>query len=56
MAQLRWALTQAEANRELAKVTWDRDRPLVDKGWVTAQQGTIDEQTLKVQEAAVSVA
>lgn len=56
LAQLRWALTQAEANRELAKVTWDRDRPLVDKGWVTAQQGTIDEQTLKAQEAAVSVA
>lgn len=56
LAQLTWALTQAEANRELAKVTWDRDRPLVDKGWVTAQQGTIDEQTLKAQEAAVSVA
>lgn len=56
LAQLRWALTQADANRELAKVTWDRDRPLVDKGWVTAQQGTIDEQTLKAQEAAVSVA
>lgn len=56
LTQLRWALTQAEANRELAKVTWDRDRPLVDKGWVTAQQGTIDEQTLKAQEAAVSVA
>ena len=50
------ALQQAEANRELAKVTWDRDKPLVQKGWVTAQQGTIDEQTLKAQEAAVSVA
>jgi RND family efflux transporter MFP subunit len=49
-------LTQAEANRELAKVTWGRDQPLVEKGWVTAQQGTIDEQTLKAQEAAVSVA
>ncbi len=56
LGQLRWALQQAQANRELAKVTWDRDRPLVDKGWVTAQQGTIDEQTLKAQEAAVSVA
>src|SRR5215472_12088512 len=56
LGQLRWALQQAEANRELAKVTWDRDRPLVDKGWVTAQQGTIDQQTLKAQEAAVSVA
>jgi RND family efflux transporter MFP subunit len=54
--QLKSGLQQAEANRELAKVTWDRDRPLVQKGWVTAQQGTIDEQTLKAQEAAVSVA
>src|SRR3984885_7086734 len=56
LSQLKWALQQAEANRELAKVTWDRDKPLVQKGWVTAQQGTIDEQTLKAQEAAVSVA
>ena len=56
LGQLKSALLQAEANRELAKVTWDRDRPLVQKGWVTAQQGTIDEQTLKAQEAAVSVA
>lgn len=56
LAQLNWALQQAQANRELAKVTWDRDRPLVQKGWATAQQGTTDEQTLKAQEAAVSVA
>jgi RND family efflux transporter MFP subunit len=56
LGQLQAALQQADANRKLAQVTWDRDRPLVDKGWVTAQQGTIDEQTLKAQEAAVSVA
>jgi len=56
LAQLRSALQQAEANRDLAKVTWDRDRPLVDRGWVSAQQGTIDQQTLKAQEAAVLVA
>lgn len=56
LGQLRSALQQAEANRELARVTWDRDRPLVEKGWTTAQQGTIDQQTLKAQEAAVSVA
>jgi RND family efflux transporter MFP subunit len=56
LAQLKWATQQAEANRELAKVTWDRDRPLVQKGWVTEEQGTIDEQTQKAQEAAVSVA
>lgn len=54
--QLKAALQQAEANRELAKVTWDRDGPLVKQGWLTAQQGTTDIQTLKAQEAAVSVA
>jgi RND family efflux transporter MFP subunit len=56
LSQLKGSLQQAEANRELAKVTWDRDSPLVQKGWVTAQQGTIDEQTLKAREAAVLVA
>ena len=28
-------------------MTWDRDKPLVKQGWVTAQQGTIDVQTLR---------
>ncbi|OAF05776.1 efflux transporter periplasmic adaptor subunit [Bradyrhizobium centrolobii] len=56
LAQLNSALQQAQANQVLARVTWDRDRPLVEKGWLTAQQGTIDQQTLKAQEAAVSVA
>ena len=56
LAQQQAALQQAQANQELAKVTWDRDRPLVQQGWVTAQQGTTDMQTLKAQEAAVSVA
>jgi RND family efflux transporter MFP subunit len=56
LGQLKSGLQQAEANRELAKVTWDRDGPLVTKGWLTAQQGTIDVQTLKAQAAAVAVA
>lgn len=56
LVQLRATLQQAQANSELAKVTWQRDDPLVSKGWVTAQQGTIDVQTLKAQEAAVGVA
>ena len=56
LGQLKAALQQAQANQELAKVTWDRDGPLVKQGWLTAQQGTIDVQTLKAQEAAVSVA
>jgi RND family efflux transporter MFP subunit len=56
LGQLKAALQLAQANRDLAKVTWDRDSPLVSKGWVTAQQGTVDVQTLKAQEAAVGVA
>jgi membrane fusion protein (multidrug efflux system) len=47
---------QAEANMELSKVTWGRDKPLVNQGWATAQQGTIDVQTLKAQQAAVDSA
>jgi membrane fusion protein, multidrug efflux system len=44
---------QAQANLNLAQVTWGRDKPLVNQGWATAQQGTIDVQTLKAQQAAV---
>ena len=54
--QLQSALEQAQANLKLAQVTWDRDRPLVNEGWATQQQGTIDVQTLKAHEAAVAVA
>ena len=56
LGQLKATLQQAQANKELARVTWERDSPLVTKGWVTAQQGTVDVQTLKAQEAAVAVA
>src|SRR6202161_1946708 len=56
LGQLKASLQQAEANRQLAQVTWDRDSPLVGKGWLTAQQGTVDTQTLKAREAAVDVA
>ena len=54
--QLRSALEQAQANLKLAQVTWDRDRPLVGEGWATQQQGTVDVQTLKADDAAVNVA
>jgi RND family efflux transporter MFP subunit len=56
LVQLKQTLTQAQANLELAQVTWDRDRPLVGQGWQTQQQGTIDIQTLRAREAAVRVA
>jgi RND family efflux transporter MFP subunit len=54
--QLKSALDQAEASLKLAQVTWSRDEPLVNKGWVTQQQGTVDVQTVKAREAAVAVA
>jgi RND family efflux transporter MFP subunit len=56
LGQLKAALQQAQANMDLAQVTWNRDSPLVGEGWVTQQQGTIDVQNLKAQQAAVGVA
>src|ERR1700746_2179759 len=49
--QLKAALDQAEASRSLAQATWNRDRGLVEKGWVTPQQGDVDVRNLKAQEA-----
>ena len=49
-------VAQAQANLELTQVTWGRDKPLVNQGWATAQQGTIDVQNLKAQQAAVDSA
>jgi RND family efflux transporter MFP subunit len=49
-------LQQSIANRDLAQITWDRDQPLVAKGWTTQQQGSVDQQNLKAQIAAVGVA
>jgi RND family efflux transporter MFP subunit len=56
LTQMQAALNQAQANRDLGQVTWTRDSPLVQKGWVTPQQGDTDRLNLKAQEAAVSVA
>jgi RND family efflux transporter MFP subunit len=50
------ALNQTQANREIANVTWGRDSKLVDKGWVTKQQGDTERLNLQAQEAAVAVA
>jgi len=56
LAQLKAAHQQAQANRDLSNVTWGRDKPLVEKGWVTPQQGDTDRLNLAAQEAAVAVA
>jgi RND family efflux transporter MFP subunit len=56
LTQLQAALQQAQANRDLANSNWSRDKPLVEKGWVTPQQGDNDRLTLAAQTAAVAVA
>jgi RND family efflux transporter MFP subunit len=56
LAQNNAALNQAQANREIASVTWNRDSKLLDKGWVTKQQGDTERLNLQAQEAAVKVA
>jgi RND family efflux transporter MFP subunit len=56
LEQLKAAVQQAQANSTLAQATWGRDKPLLRDGWVTGHQGDIDLQTVKANEAAVSVA
>ncbi len=56
LEQLKSALQQAQASKDLAQVTWDRDAPLVQKGWVTPQQGDTDRLNLQGRVAAVAVA
>ena len=56
LEQLKAAVQQAQANATLAQATWGRDKPLLKDGWVTGHQGDIDLQTVKADEAAVSVA
>ena len=56
LAQLQAAQLRAQANLDLAQVTWNRNDSLVRKGWFSQQQGVNDFQTLKAQEAALSVA
>jgi RND family efflux transporter MFP subunit len=56
IAQTEAALRQAQANMEIANVTWDRDSKLLDKGWITKQQGDQERLTLLAQQSAVQVA
>jgi RND family efflux transporter MFP subunit len=56
LGQTEATLRQNQANEDLANVTWQRDKPLVDKGWVTRQQGDVDRLGLQAQQATVGVA
>jgi RND family efflux transporter MFP subunit len=56
LTQNQATLRQAQASRDLAQVTHDRDSSLVQKGWLTPQQGDTDRLTLEAQHGAVAVA
>src|ERR1700745_2270448 len=56
LAQDQATLQQTQASRDLAQVTNARDSGLVQKGWLTLQQGDNDRLTLRAQESAVDVA
>jgi RND family efflux transporter MFP subunit len=56
LSQSEATLRQQQANADLARVTWGRDKPLVKEGWVTREQGDVDSQTLQARQAAVGVA
>jgi RND family efflux transporter MFP subunit len=56
LAQNQAAVTQAEANMDLAKVTSGRTSELVRQGWTSRQQGDQDRLTYAGNTAAVDVA
>lgn len=56
LAQLNAAVTQAQANQELAQRTNARTVQLVAQGWQTKQQGDTDRLTADAQSAALKVA
>jgi len=56
LSQVQASLRQTEANRDLAQVTWNRDAPLVQQGWVTKQQGDTDRLNLAAQQQAAEAA
>jgi RND family efflux transporter MFP subunit len=56
LAQNQATLHQVQTNRELADVTWGRDSKLLDKGWITKQQGDQERLKLEAEQAAVAVA
>jgi RND family efflux transporter MFP subunit len=56
LAQNKASVQQVQANLDLARVTWARDKPLVEKGWTTPQQGSVDVQGIKALEASLAVA
>jgi RND family efflux transporter MFP subunit len=52
LAQAKATRRQTKATRDLARVTWARDAVLVEKGWVTQQQGDTDRLNYAAQQQA----
>lgn len=53
LAQNESALAQAKANRDLAKVTWDRNAKLMRQGYVSLQDGDVAHLTFEARESDV---
>jgi len=53
LAQNEAALAQAKANRDLARVTWDRNAKLVRQGYVSLQDGDVAHLTFEARESDV---
>jgi len=56
LGQTKASVQQTQANLDLARITWERDKPLVAKEDLTPQQGSVDVQNLKALEAGLAVA
>ena len=56
LAQAEAALRLAQANRDLARVTYERDAKLVAQGYVSIQQGDVDRLTYEARQSDVKAA
>jgi RND family efflux transporter MFP subunit len=54
--QTKASVDQTQANLDLARITWARDKPLIAREDLTQQQGSVDVQNLKALEAGLVVA
>ena len=56
LGQTKASVQQTQANLDLARITWARDKPLIAREDLTQQQGSVDVQNLKALEAGLVVA
>jgi RND family efflux transporter MFP subunit len=56
LVQNKASVNQVQANLELARLTWGRNKPLVEQRYATQQTGDINVQNIKALEANLAVA